>query len=83
MQLISFLLLAASIQATPQGSVFQLMGVRAPTPRGHRWRAGCGGVWIAARATDFIQIAFHRGTAEFGHPSDQGNTLFIKATKAA
>ena len=27
-----------------------------------------------------IQLAFQRGTAEFGQRSEQGNTLFIKAT---
>ncbi len=27
-----------------------------------------------------IQVAFQRGTAEFGQRSEQGNTLFLKAT---
>ncbi len=27
-----------------------------------------------------VQVAFQRGTAEFGQRSDQGNTLFVKAT---
>jgi hypothetical protein len=27
-----------------------------------------------------IQVAYQRGTAEFGQPSDQGNTLFLKMT---
>ncbi|MFB3070340.1 MAG: hypothetical protein ACE1ZF_06590 [Gemmatimonadales bacterium] len=27
-----------------------------------------------------IQVTFQRGTAEFGQRSEQGNTLFLKAT---
>jgi hypothetical protein len=27
-----------------------------------------------------VQVAYHRGTAEFGERSDQGNTLFVKLT---
>lgn len=27
-----------------------------------------------------VQLAFQRGTAEFGARSDQGNTLFVKVT---
>ena len=27
-----------------------------------------------------VQVAFQRGTAEFGQPSSQGNTLFVKVT---
>jgi len=27
-----------------------------------------------------LQLAFQRGTAELGQRSDQGNTLFLKAT---
>jgi hypothetical protein len=27
-----------------------------------------------------LQVAFQRGTAEFGESSEQGNTLFLKAT---
>ncbi|MCK5653044.1 MAG: hypothetical protein KAJ42_16760, partial [Gemmatimonadetes bacterium] len=38
-------------------------------------------VWRYLPPFGTIQIAFQRGTAEFGLPSEQGNTLFIKATK--
>ena len=61
MQLISFLLLAASIQATPQDSVFQLTGVRAPTPPVIDGAPDEESWGIAARATDFIQFEPQRG----------------------
>ena len=41
-----------------------------------------GGVKYASAMPPFgtLQLAYQRGTAEFGRRSDQGNTLFVKAT---
>jgi hypothetical protein len=37
-------------------------------------------VWRYLPPFGTIQVVFQRGTAPFGEPSDQGNTLFLKAT---
>jgi hypothetical protein len=37
-------------------------------------------VWRYLPPFGTIQVAYQRGTAEFGQRSDQGNTLFLKAT---
>jgi hypothetical protein len=37
-------------------------------------------VWRYLPPFGTLQLAFQRGTAAFGAPSDQGNTLFLKAT---
>ncbi len=63
MSLIPLLLLAASIQATPQESVFRLSGVRAPAPPVIDGALDEEAWEIAARATDFIQFEPQRGEA--------------------
>ncbi len=37
-------------------------------------------VWRYQPPFGTIQVAYQRGTAAFGQRSDQGNTLFLKAT---
>jgi hypothetical protein len=37
-------------------------------------------VWRYRPPFGSIQVAYQKGTAPFGQPSNQGHTLFVKAT---